>query len=183
MSNQSGPETQQQALMTFGQTYEAFLAVFREVPDEALSFFPEGDEYTLGVLPLHLQDSLQNYAGLLKQMLATQFAQIDLGRDAKREENQASRHQFLVAQRPGAADRPAILHELATSHQEAHSRFASVDEATFERRAEVIYSAGTAPYPTSARDMLGWLADHYNEHIAQTQKMLAQWKDLQRSPD
>jgi hypothetical protein len=85
-----------------------------------------------------------------------------------------------VDQRPGAAERPAILHELATSHQEAHSRFSAVDAAAFERRAEVIYTAGTAPYPTSARDMLGWLTDHYDEHIAQTRQMLAEWKGLQQ---
>jgi hypothetical protein len=134
-------------------------------------------------LPLHLQDSLQNYTELLKQMLATQFAQIDLSSDAEREERQAHRHQFLIEQRPTAAHRPALLQELASSHQAASSRFSAVDEATFERRAEVIYAAGTAPYPTSARDMLGWLTDHYHEHIAQTQQMLAQWKDLHYSAD
>ncbi len=65
-------------------------------------------------------------------------------------------------------------------HQIARARFAAVEAELFERQAPVIYSAGTAPYPTSAKDMVGWLIDHYQEHISQIESMLAQWKDQQQ---
>jgi hypothetical protein len=176
MSEQPMNTPRQEALAAFDHAYAAFLAAFKEVPDEALSFLPEGDEYTLGVLLLHLQDPLRNYMALLDQMLQTNFAQIDQSKDAEYAAAQARRHAELVRQRPGPAERPAMLAELYAIHQQARARLAALDDNTFERPAPVIYAAGTAPYPTSARDIAGWLIDHYREHTTQTQAMLAQWQ-------
>jgi hypothetical protein len=176
MSDQPAKLTPQEVLRAFDQAYASFLEAFNKVPDEALSFLPAGDEYALGVLLLHLQDPLRKYTALLDQMLNTSFAHIDLSEDAEQEAAQARRHQELLQRRPGPDERAPILLELDSLHHEARTRFEAIDASTFERLAPVIYSAGAAPYPTSARDMLGWLTDHYDEHTAQIEQMLAQWE-------
>jgi hypothetical protein len=168
--------THAEALAYFDQAYAAFLAAFAEVPDAALGFVPAGDEYALGVLPLHLQHPQQDYMAVLSQMVRADFAQVDLSRDAEGEASKARRHEQLAQQRPTAADRKDLLLGLESTHQETRSRLAALDAVTFARSAPVIYSTGAAPYPTSARDIVGWLSDHYQEHTGQTHAMLVQWR-------
>jgi len=180
MSNPSMSPTYAEALTSFDQGYIAFLAAFAQAPDEALAYVPPGDEYALGVLPLHLQDPLRRYTALLRQMLRANFGEVDLSADPEREAREARWHAELVAQRPTGADRPGMLAGLAATHQEARAALVALDEATGARTAPVIYSAGSAPYPTSARNILGWLTDHYQEHITQTQAMLAEWRAQMR---
>lgn len=175
MSDQPVHVNYPEALASFEQAYAAFLAAFDQAPDAALSYVPPGDAYALGILPLHLQDQIRDYMGLLQRMLADNFAPIDLGQDTERETTSANRYAYLAEQRPTGADRAGMLAELASVHREAQARLVSLDEATATRTAAVIYSAGTPPYPTSARAILGWLQDHYQEHAKQTQDMLAQW--------
>ncbi len=163
------------ALATFEQKYQEFLAVFAAAPDEALPYVPAGDEYALGVLPLHLQHPLRDYMDLLRRMLRADFAQIDLGADAARTATQKQRHAKLISWRPTAADRPGLLSGLESAHQDARAQLGALDEAAFCCSAPVIYSPGAAPYPTSARDIIGWLIDHYQEHIVQVQDMLKGW--------
>src|SRR5579884_3394498 len=69
------------AVRTLDAAYATFLATFREVPDAALSYVPEGEEYTLGILPEHLCDSLWSYSSLLDAMRRTGFAPLDLSGD------------------------------------------------------------------------------------------------------
>ncbi len=176
MSDQSMTIPYEEALAAFDHAYAAFLAAFGQAPDEALSYVPPGDEYALGVLPPHLQGVLQRYTGVLQQMVQSDFAPIDKSLDVEQEASEAKLHAFLVAARPTGADRAPMLAELAAAHQTAVRQLAGVDAATSTRAAPVIYSTGSAPYPTSARDILGWLSDHYQEHIAQIHSMLAQWQ-------
>ena len=54
LSTQS-PQSQTEALLArFDAARDAFLAAFAQAPDAALPYTPAGDEYALGVLPLHL---------------------------------------------------------------------------------------------------------------------------------
>jgi hypothetical protein len=175
MSDQSVSVTYAEALAAFDRSYAAFVEAFDHAPDEALSFVPPGDDYALGILPLHLQDQIRDYMALLQHMLEQDFAQIDLSQGGEREKKTANRYTYLAEQRPTGADRAGMLTELASVHQEAQVQLGALDEATATRTAPVIYSTGTAPYPTSARAILGWLQDHYQEHSKQTQDMLAQW--------
>lgn len=167
------------ALAAFDDAYHAFLAAFAQAPDAALPYVPPGDEYALGVLPMHLIDPIQRYLAVLGEMLRAGFAAIDRGagpEGAARAEAEARRHAFLVAQRPTGADRAPMLAELDAAHQRVHAQMEALDEATFVRQAPVIYSAGTDPYPTAARDIMGWLVDHYREHVDQVGTILAQWR-------
>lgn len=164
------------ALAAFDQAYRDFLAAFAEVPNEALSYVPAGDEYALGVLLLHLQHPLRDYIDQLRRMMRADFAQIDLSADAARAATQEQRHAKLISWRPTSADRAGLLSGLALAHQDARTQLGALDEAMFGRSAPVIYSPGTEPYPTSARDIIGWLIDHYHEHSVQVQDMLKGWR-------
>jgi DinB superfamily len=176
MSDSPAQSTREVAMARLDDTRAAFLAAFAEVPDEALAYVPVGDEYALGVLPMHLQDPLRDYMDVLERALGAQFAPVDLSADAARAEAGTRRHAELVAQRPGGADRARMLGDLETAHRDARSRLAALDEATFTRAAPVTYSPGADPYPTSALAICGWLADHYQEHAAQTKDLLGRWR-------
>jgi hypothetical protein len=140
-----------------------------------MPYVPDGDEYALGGLLLHLQHPLRDYTSQLRRMIRADFAQIDLSADPARTATQEQRHEKLVSWRPTGTDRAGLLSGLKSAHQDAREQLAAVDEETFTRSAPVIYSAGTDPYPTSARNIIGWLIDHYQEHIVQVQEMLKNW--------
>ena len=177
MSDTSIPEGQAARLLArFGAARDAFLAAFAQAPDAALPYTPAGDDYALGVLPLHLQDSMNHYLDVYRRMVDADFGPVDLTADPAHAAHEAALHQRLTVTKPTSADRAALLSDLAAAHQRVSERFAALDDATVVRQAAVIYSAGTDPYPTSVADILGWLTDHYDEHTAQTAQLLAQWQ-------
>lgn len=172
------PNEQASALAAFDDAYRAFLAAFAQAPDAALSYVPPGDEYALGALPPHLIDPIGRYLAVLDVMLATGFAPIDRSagpEGAERAADEARHHALLVSLRPTGAERQRLLVDLEAARRSVLARIQKLDEATFTRQAPVIYAAGSDPYPTSARDILGWLADHYREHEEQVGAILAQW--------
>lgn len=168
------------ALVALDSAYARFLDAFRAVPDEALSFAPEGEEYTLGILPEHLCDPLYGYSSQLDAMARSAFAPLDLSGDRARAASSERRHRQLAEWRPTGDEREETLARLNRAHQHARSTLATVDEESFTRTAPVIYSSGGAPLPTSARDIAGWLQAHYDEHTEQTGKLLAQWQAVAR---
>jgi hypothetical protein len=176
MSEQSQLRGPVEALAAFDQARDAFLTAFAQAPDEALSFVPPGDEYALGVLPIHLQDPMHDYMTLFAAMLRGGFAPLDRSSDASGADAAARHHADLAAQRPTGAERANMLRDLARAHQYVHTTVESLDEATFNRQAPITYSAGALPFPTSARDIMGWLTDHYREHTEQIGAMLELWR-------
>lgn len=176
MGSAPEPQSRESALLALDRAYAAFLEAFHEVPDEALSFVPEGEEYALGILPEHLCDPLWGYSSQLDAMLRAGFAPLDLSADRIRAAADAQRHTALAVWRPGPAERAEMLARLATAHRHARSRLAALDDATFVRSAPVVYAAGAEPLPTSAHDIAGWLVAHYDEHTAQTRSLLERWR-------
>lgn len=160
----------------FDAARDAFLSAFAEAPDEAMPYTPAGEEYALGVLPLHLQDSMNHYLDVYTRMVAASYSPVDLTADSSRGQEEAALHQRLVTTKPTGADRGRLLADLAATHQRITERFGTLDDAAVIRKADVIYTPGTPPYPTSVADILGWLTDHYEEHIAQTGELLARWQ-------
>jgi len=179
MSDVSITPTRAAMLAAFDEAYTAFLLAFRAVPDDALPYVPQGDEYALGALPIHLQDPLHNYIAQLDRMLASDFASLDLNAHGAHVATLKQQHLRLVAERPTGTDRRRILAELELAHQQARHRLGALDDTTFRRTAPVIYTEGAAPFPTSAADISGWLTDHYHEHEAQAQAILADWQARQ----
>lgn len=164
------------SLTAFDEARDAFLAAFAAAPDAALSYLPPGDEYALGVLPMHLCDSMRHYLDTLDRIERSGYGPVDLSADEDLTEREQRRHRELVALRPTGADRQAMLDELHATHDHLCRRALAQDGASFERQAPVVYSAGSDPYPTSLRDVLGWLTDHYQEHVEQTQSLLEGWR-------
>src|SRR5579859_3481589 len=113
------------AIVAFDQAHVSFLEAFRDVPDEALSYVPAGDEYALGILPEHLCDSLWSYSSQLDATLRAGFSQIDLSQDNIYQAARARRHAELAAWRPSSAEREAILARLEMAHEHARSRLAA----------------------------------------------------------
>jgi hypothetical protein len=175
----SATSTPATALASFDSARDAFLAAFAGVPDEALSYVPPGDEYALGVLLIHLQDPIHHYLEVFDLARGAVFGVVDLGNGpegAARARADKERYAFLAAQRPSGAQRAGMLADLARAHQLVYERMAPLNDTTFARQVPVIYSADAAPFPTSARDIMGWLIDHYQEHVDQTRSILAQWQ-------
>jgi DinB family protein len=163
----------------FDAARDAFLAAFAQAPDEALSYTPPGDEYALGVLPLHLQDSMNHYLDVFDRLSAADFGAVDLTADANAMAHEQALHQRLVTTKPTGADRAAMLADLNATHQRVTARFRGLDDATVDHKGNVIYSPGSEPYPTSVADIFGWLTDHYDEHVEQTGQLIAQWQSEQ----
>ena len=177
MSGLTGPQGQAATLIArFDAARDSFLTAFAQAPDEALPYTPAGEEYALGILPLHLQDSMNHYLDVYNRMTAANFGPVNLGADPALAQREAAQHQRLVTTKPTGANRAALLDDLNATHRRVTERFSALDDATVTRQANVIYSPGTAPYPTSVADILGWLTDHYDEHIAQTAQLLERWQ-------
>jgi hypothetical protein len=177
MSGATDPQGQAATLITrFDAARDGFLAAFAQAPDEALPYTPAGEEYALGILPLHLQDSMNHYLDVYDRMTAANFGPVDLGVAPALAQQEAAQHQRLVTTKPTGADRAALLDSLNATHRRVTERFSALDDAAVARQADVVYSPGTDPYPTSVADIFGWLTDHYDEHIAQTAQLLDRWQ-------
>ncbi len=177
MSGSTDPQRQAATLIArFDAACDGFLVAFAQAPDEALPYTPAGEEYALGILPLHLQDSMNHYLDVYDRMAAANFGPVDLGADPTLAQQEAAQHQRLVTTKPTSADRAALLDDLNATHKRVTERFGVLDDAAVTRQSDVVYSPGTDPYPTSVAAIFGWLTDHYDEHIVQTAQLLAHWQ-------
>src|SRR5215471_7713230 len=104
-----------QQLTTFDEARDNFLAAFAQAPDEALPFVPPGDEYAIGVLPIHLLDPITRYMTVFEQMMASDFALVDRAGDPAALAWEAERHAHSVATRPTGAERAGMLRDLAAA--------------------------------------------------------------------
>jgi hypothetical protein len=164
------------ALAAFDRARDTFLAAFAAAPDTALPYVPAGEEYALGVLPMHLEDPMRHYMAVFDYILAADFGPVDLAPTPEAVAVSPERHATIVATRPTGADRARLLADLAARHAWVRERVSALDEAIFGRQAPVIYAVGSEPFPTSCRDIIGWLTDHYDEHTAQVGDLLAHWR-------
>ena len=89
---------------------------------------------------------------------------MDLGADPARAAQEAEQHQRLTVTEPTGAERAAMLADLDATHRRVTERFSALDAATFTRQAAVIYPWRRA-LPDLGADILGWLTDHYDEHV------------------
>lgn len=181
-SESESPTAQGQAaalVAHFDAARDAFLAAFAQAPDEALPYTPAGEEYALGVLPLHLQDSMSHYLDVYDRLSAASYGLVDLTADSARMAHDAELHARLITTKPTGADRAGMLADLTALHQRLNARFGGLDDAALTRKGDVVYTPGTEPYPTSVADIFGWLTDHYDEHVAQTTQLIERWRSEQ----
>jgi hypothetical protein len=180
MSEQSASgDERAAALAAFDGAQDRFLAAFAQAPDAALPFVPPGEDYAVGVLPVHLQDPIRHYLAVYDMIKAADFGPLNLTGTVEAYAISPERHVQTAAMRPTGADRAGMLANLAGEHEHVRSRLMALDEATFLRAAPVVYPPGSDPYPTAFRDIMGWLTDHYDEHTAQMAELLAAWRQSQ----
>jgi hypothetical protein len=162
----------QSAMSDFENARSGWAACFERVPDDALGYLKPGDDYSLGGLQTHVNWVLVHYRRVLDGIVAGGFG--ELGPQDAPGEADAAGHKARSGMTP--QERRAALDEMARTHAAVVAATVKLAEGDWERKAPVIYGAGQDPYPTSPEDIIGWLRDHYREHVQQSADLVAEWK-------
>lgn len=160
------------ALADFDAARTEWEEAFGRVPDAALAYLKPGDDYSLGGLQVHVNWVLEHYHRVLTGMVRARFEQIGPqdrpGAEAKARE---------VARRGlTPQERRKSLAEMARLHAAVSSAALKLDRDDWSRKAPVVYSEGEDPYPTCADDVVGWLREHYREHVEQSAALIEEWR-------
>jgi hypothetical protein len=166
------------ALAKFDHARDDFLRAFAAIPDEALSYLPEGDDCTLGDLLAHVINSMYMYTMALDAMNSSDFGETrpfdEQGEHDLREHDVRMKHIYS-----GDEGRAQVIEQLEAVHDRLASKLREMAYEDYSRQVPVYYRGASDPYPTRAGDFIDWLVDHYYEHAAQVSKMLGEWKDQQ----
>jgi hypothetical protein len=161
------------ALSDFDAAREEWEAAFAKVPDDALGYLKPGDDYALGGLQVHVNWVLVHYGRVLDGMTANAFA--ELAPQDRPGEGDAANKKAKAGLT--AAERGSSLKEMARLHAAVLVGVRRLREEDWKRKAPVIYGEGQDPYPTSPEDILGWLRDHYREHVQQSAELISSWSE------
>ncbi len=161
-------------LSDFEEARSEFVAAMAAVPDDALPYLRSGDDYALGGLAAHVEAVIRRYTAVLSQADAAGWVEITAqdppGMDVL---NQQTR----TGAWPGGC--ASALAGVAAAHDSLLHQLQSIPD--WERRAPVVYAEGE-PYPTGAVEVIGWLRDHYREHVPQVQELLEEWRVAEGRP-
>ena len=161
------------ALADFEGARNEWDKAFAQVPDEALGYLKPGDDYALGFLQLHVNWVLVHYRRILDALVDGGFAPLDPldppGESAE----------LFMQSKVGltAEGKRKALAEMATLHKGVLDALRKLHEEDWARKTPVVYGAGQDPYPTSPEDVVGWLTDHYREHVQQCPELVASWRE------
>ncbi len=163
------------ALANFDHARDDFIRAFSQMPDKALSYKPDGDEYSIGDLVPHVIGSINMYTVVLDTMTNLGWA---LSRPYEGVPRQAMQDHAAEMQAiyTGGGGRDAITDELEKAHDQLASKLRELAHEDYSRKAPVYYPSSEEPYPTSAADLLDWLTEHYKEHIAQLWQLRKDWE-------
>jgi len=174
MSAPEQTKDRETALAEFGRKMEEYAHSYDSVPDEALSYVPQGEDYTLGGLAAHVTDTLLHYRNVLDVMKGAgdrQVRVVDPVDDAKRRRDELTHKGF------GGAEKQGVFGEMRAAHQDVERRVRALPEPEYFHKAAVLYGPDAKdPYPTNGGDVLGWLIDHYQEHIDQVAELMGKWR-------
>ena len=160
------------ALADFDRARAEWETAFARVPDGALDYLKPGDDYALGGLQIHVNWVLRNYLSLLDAMVAAEFAEIqpEVDRAAEQEALDGAKRGLQVGRRQQALDAMSEL------HRKVQQAIEVLPGGDWDRQAPVIYGPGQDALPTSPNDVLGWLRDHYREHVVQSAELIEEWR-------
>ncbi|GAC1656211.1 MAG: hypothetical protein NVS9B1_11030 [Candidatus Dormibacteraceae bacterium] len=159
------------AIAEYDSARDEFLAAMAAAPDAALPFLRDGDEYALGGLYEHCNWVLDHYRRVLGAIVDGGSAPFTT--EVRTAEEAASDR---LAKNFPEGGRPAQLRALTDHHERVRALAMGLTEADFERKTAVRFGAAPEPYPTSPDDILGWLRDHYREHVPQAADLIADWR-------
>jgi hypothetical protein len=147
-------------------------AAFAQAPDESLAYLKPGDDYALGGLQVHVNWVLVHYRRVLDGLIEGGVSPLP-PLDPPGEN--AEFNQRAKAGLTGESRREALA-DMAALHVAVLDAATRLPEESWSRKAAVLYGAGQDPYPTSPEDVIGWLADHYREHVQQCPELVAAWR-------
>jgi hypothetical protein len=155
-------------LSDFEGARSEFVAAMAAVPDDALPYLRPGDDYALGGLAAHVEAIIRRYTAVLAAADAAGWSQVQAedppGLSVLDEQTRTGAW-------PGGC--ASALAGVAAAHDALLHQLQSLPD--WERRAPVVYGEGE-PYPTGAVEVIGWLRDHYREHVPQVQELLEEWR-------
>jgi hypothetical protein len=149
-------------------------SAFASVPDEALAYLKPGDDYALGGLQVHVNWVLLHYSRVLDGIIAGNFGRLE-PQDSPGEAASANRR-AKAGLAPG--ERRKSVDDMEGLHAAVRGAAAKMPAGDWSRQAPVIYGAGQEPYQTSPEEIVGWLRDHYREHVHQSADLIEEWRTL-----
>jgi hypothetical protein len=166
-----------EALTDFAAARQEWDKAFAQVPDEALEFLKPGDDYALGGLQVHVNWVLVHYRRVLDGLIAGGFGPLG-------PLDPPGEHvDFNMRSKAGltADGRRKELAAMDTLHEAVLDALGKVPDENWSRKAPVVYGPGQDPYPTSPEDVVGWLSEHYREHVQQCPDLVASWRETARA--
>jgi len=161
-----------EALTDFEAARKKWDTAFAQVPDEALAYLKPGDDYALGGLQVHVNWVLVHYRRVLDGLIDGDFAPLD-PLDPPGEHDDFNKRSKAGLTRES---RRVALADAASLHGAVLEAVTELPDESWSRKTPVVYGAGQDPYPTSPEDVIGWLADHYREHVQQCPELVADWR-------
>lgn len=160
------------AMRDFEKARGEWEEAFAKVPDEALTFLKPGDDYSLGGLQVHVNWVLEHYRRVLDGIVTARFEQIG-PQDPPGAEDRAREgaRRGLTGEERGRS-----LDEMDDLHGSVRAMCGELRDSDWSRKAPVVYGDGQDPYPTSPDDIVGWLRDHYREHVEQSADLIEEWR-------
>lgn len=162
------------ALADFDAARKEWESAFAQVPDAALGYLKPGDDYALGGLQVHVNWVLVHYGRVLDGLKANPDETLPpLDKPGESDDAVARARAGLTP-----AERRQSLEEMSGLHRFVVETAAELSDAGWSSKTPVIYGVGQDPYPTSPDDVLGWLRDHYREHVKQCPELVASWREM-----
>ncbi len=160
------------ALDDFEAARREWEEAFGRVPDAALTYLKEGDDYSLGGLQVHVNWVLAHYRRVLDAIVAAGFEQL------RAHDPPGAEQKALEGARRGLdrAGRVESLKEMGRLHARVRDAVERLPESDWTRKAPVVYGEGEDPFPTCPEDILGWLREHYREHVVQSAELIEDWR-------
>jgi len=149
-------------------------AAFAQVPDAALAYLKPGDDYALGGLQVHVNWVLVHYGRVLDAIRADPHQALQpLDKPGESEDANRRAKSGLTA-----AERKPSLEEMSGLHRFVKETATGLSPADWQHKTPVVFGEGQDPYPTSPDDVVGWLRDHYREHVQQCPELIASWRAM-----
>jgi hypothetical protein len=164
------------ALAGFDHARDDFEVAYARVPDEALDYKPEGDDYAISDLVPHITASIIGYSRQLEKMKEAEYQELRLVADTLHADLLQSHRQSRADASRKPSQRMDALDEMEAAHDELASKLRDMAHDDYTRVAPVYYPGSDEAYPTRPSDIAGWLTDHYREHIPHVQQLLEGWE-------
>jgi hypothetical protein len=165
------------ALAAFEQSRDRFLAAMDVAPDACLTYLRPGDIYSIGGLAVHCNWVLRHYARVLEKLAVADPAQFATD-DPAEEKEEADRRALAGL---GKGEREAEFRLLGRLHGDVIRSAMAVPAGAWEKKTPIRYGDAADAYPTSPDDIIGWLRDHYEEHVPQAGELIAEWRAAESS--